>query len=201
MASTSFFDTITIEDFKTYFSIRKAFAFNTTPLWDDQITYNINAKVHSSLFDIYTSLIENNTEPLTDATAWELQFSSFTVFDEFIQEAFNEAKSKISNWINKLANTDARKKQAYLLLSAHCLQLLLQQREAIESTNAYTSGGFIASESANGVSLSYARPDNFTEITAWLTSTPFGIEYSAINKQAVDYSPIAIRPYNAFSNN
>lgn len=199
MASSSYFDIITTEDFKTYFSMRRAFAFNTAPLWDSQTIYNTGSKVYSSTFDIYTSLIESNAQPLTNTNAWELQTDPFIVFDEFVQEAFNEAKSKISHWVSKLADTDARKKQAYLLLSAHCLQLLLQQREGVESTNSYTSSGFIASESANGVSLSYARPNNFTETTAWLTSTSFGIEYNAINKQVYVASPITINPYNPFS--
>jgi hypothetical protein len=200
MSGSSYFDTVTIEDFKTYFSIRRAFTFNTTPLWDSQVPYEISFKVHSNTFEIYTSLIANNTQPLTDNTAWELQVDSLTVFDEFIQEGFNESKSKMSYWINDLPDTDSRKKQAYLLLSAHCLQLLLQQRDGIESTNAYTSGGFLASESANGVSLSYARPNSFTEATAWLTSTSFGIEYNAINKQVYIPAPFTVNPYNLFSN-
>lgn len=199
MATPSFYDTITIDDFKTYFSMRKAFAFNTTPLWDAQTTYSTNDKVHNAFFDIYISLINNNTQPLTNSTAWQIQEYDVSVFDEFITDSFQQAKSFISVYITDLKDADLRKKTAFLLLTAHLLQLLLNERGGVQSNNAYTSGGFIASESANGVSLSYSRPETFDELTASLSTTKFGIDYLAINKMVFVPKFFTVQADNPYS--
>lgn len=204
MASPSFYETITIQDFKNYFGMRRAFTFNTIPLWVSGNTYSTNEQVYNSyLFDIYTSLVDNNTQPLSNVSAWEKQdplLSSFLVFDEFIEEAFKEAQSKINKWFNALKDTDLKKKEGYLLLTAHCLTLLLRAREQLESESADTSGGFIASESANGVSISYASPSqDITAYTYWIKSTSYGISYNALSQSVYLPAPITINPYNDFS--
>ena len=197
----NFFESITIQDFKNYFAIRKAFTFNTAPLWNNTSAtpYTIDDKVYDSNFDIYTSLVDSNTQPLTNTTSWAVEKYTFLVFDEFITEAFTEALSKISAGINKLPNTDARKKEAYLLLSAHCLLLLLQEREQMESSIAFSSSGFVGSESANGVSVSYAKPNDFTLSDAWFASTQYGIKYSVISKQVTINAPFVVKLQNAYS--
>jgi len=52
----SFFDDITIQDFKDYYEITGAFNFNEFPKWDALVTYDINNQTYYTNYKIYTSL-------------------------------------------------------------------------------------------------------------------------------------------------
>lgn len=200
----SFFDDITIQDFKDYYEITGAFNFNEFPKWDALVTYDINNQTYYTNYKIYTSLQNANTGniPKTTPLFWSednQDLYPFIVFDEFITKAFDSAKSTISFVFNSLKDSDPCKTDAFMLLAGHYLQIILNQRVGIDNS-AITPAGMISSESANGVSVSFAQmTENKNLFTQFLLQTAQGRQYFELLNAKYVSRPIVVQPINDFS--
>lgn len=200
----SFFDTITIQDFKDYYEITGAFNFNEFSKWDALVTYNINNQVYYTNYKIYTSLQNSNLGNIPKITPsfWSKDNQDlypFIVFDEFITKGFDSAKSTISFVFNKLKDTDPCKKNGFLLLAGHFLQLILNERAGMDNA-AITPAGMISSESANGVSVNFTQMiENKNLFTQFLLQTTHGRRYLELLNAKYISRPIVVQPINDFS--
>lgn len=179
--STPFPENITIEDFKRYFAMRRAFSFSTYRKYDVATEFNLNEKVYEDYtFATYLSQISNNIgNALTDAGAWVLnETEPNLVFDEMITQAFELAVARPFACVFK----EEKNKPAYLLLTAHYLQLILNARNGNLGIGV-DGGGVVTSVSSISTSVGKSLLPNFDLSMAEITSTPFGAEYEAMLKR------------------
>lgn len=152
----SFFEDFTIEDFKLYHVYTSIFTFNEDYLpYSAGTTYNVNDDVYTTQFKTYKSLINTNTQPLTDISAWEQTSVQDVVFDEFITKGLEYGVNSISHVFNNLNDTDSRKRDAFMLLSGHWLENLLKTRTGSGNGQFIKEGGVVssASDGQNSFSL------------------------------------------------
>ena len=200
----SFFDSITIQDFKNYYEITGSFNFNEFPKWDASVTYSLDNKTYYTNYKIYTSLQGSNLNNIPKMTPsfWSednQDLYPFIVFDEFITKALTDAKSTISFVFNKMKNSDSSKTKSFMLLAGHYLQLILNERIGVDNS-AITPAGLISSESANGVSVSFAQTDaNNNLFTQFLLQTTQGRQYLELLDAKYVSHPIIVQPINDFS--
>lgn len=190
---SSFFDTITNNDFIDYYSLTNSFNFNEFPKWDILTNYNQDDRVYYTNYKIYQSLQNLNigNNPKTALTYWQLDNQDlypFIVFDEFITKALEQAKGIIARVFSQMQDTNPIKKEAFLLLAGHYLQLLLNQRAGIDNS-ALTDAGMISSESANGVSVSFTQLQEHKDFfTQSLIRTIYGRQYLELYR--ANYIPV-----------
>lgn len=150
------FETVTIEQFKAYFY--RDFPF--LPLYDITKTYWIDDIVFED--DIfYKSLIDNNTEELTNTDAW--QPVKGNVFDYVTDCDIEKAKTQaIVNANARFGDTDQERINIYMHLIAY--YLVVDLRNSSTGINGSYQGP-TQSKSVGDVSESYAIP-------TWLTNSP-----------------------------
>jgi len=86
-----------------------------------------------------------------------------------------------------------------MLLAGHYLQIILNQRVGIDNS-AITPAGMISSESANGVSVSFAQmTENKNLFTQFLLQTAQGRQYFELLNAKYVSRPIVVQPINDFS--
>ena len=154
------FQTVTVEQFKEYFF--RDFPF--LPLYQEGKTYFTGDIVYVEP-NFYKSLIDNNTQPVTDTEAWEVTKGDIYnyVTDADIERAMSQA---LINANSRFGADDTEKINIYLHLVAFYLVMDLR--------NAQGSGmfsGYVSSKSVGDVSESYSFP-------TWLMNEPLYGLYS-----------------------
>lgn len=166
----SVIDELTVEDFKALFARN----FPYLPVLIDGKAYFIGDEVYVEP-NFYSSLIDNNTQPVTDDSAWQVVNDSVNnyVSDSDIQRAWAEA---LSNFNLALGGTDDETKLAFLYLVAFYLAYDLQ----LASGGAYGNITFPAtSVTVGSVSESYYVPKAYLEspILSFYARNGFGLKY------------------------
>lgn len=159
---TNIFETVTIEQFKEYFS--RDFPF--LPLYIEGKTYWLDDIVYYNN-NFYKSLTDNNTSLPTDTDNWEITKGDVLdyITDGDIKKAMSQA---IINANPRFGETDEDKINIYLHLVAFYLVIDLKN-----SSSGINSSylGTVASKSVGDVSESYNFPQ-------WLTNSPIYSIYS-----------------------
>lgn len=166
----SVIDELTIDDFKKLFA--RNFPF--LPVWDASQIYFKGDKVYVEP-NFYQSLIDNNTQPVTDVNAWEPYQDSVNnyVTDADIEKAWAEAMASFNIG---LGGDEETTKLMFLYLVAFYLSYDLQ----LAVGGAYGQIIFPAtSMTAGSVSESYYVPKVFLEnpILAFYARNGFGLKY------------------------
>lgn len=146
---------ITVERFKAHFSRD----FPYLPVIEDDRAYFTGDIVYSGL-NFYESLIDGNTNPVTDTEAWKLVNISKDGYlsDDDIEKAIQEAQLGIAG-VFGADEIDV----PLLYLTAFYLVLDIKNSTAGLSSNGYAS--FVASKSVGSVSESYGIP-------SWVNNDP-----------------------------
>lgn len=166
----SVIDDLTVEDFKELFSRN----FPYLPLWVDGKIYFTGDEVYSEP-NFYQSLIDNNTQPVTDTEAWKPVNDSVDnyVSDSDIKRAWGEA---LASFNLALGGDDNTTKLIFLYLVAFYLSYDLQ----LAAGGAYGQIIFPAtSVTVGSVSESYYVPKVFLEdpVLAFYARNGFGLKY------------------------
>ena len=157
-----FFKQVTTEEFKELFA--RDFPF--LPLYQEGKAYFTDDIVYVEP-NFYKSLIDNNTQPVTDTEAWEVTKGDIYnyVTDSDIQKAMSQA---VINANYAFGSDDEERITIYLHLVA--FYLVMDLRNASMGVNgSYT--GYVSSKSVGDVSESYAFP-------TWLMNDPLYGLYS-----------------------
>ena len=154
------FQTVTVEQFKEYFF--RGFPF--LPLYQEGKTYFTGDIVYVEP-NFYKSLIDNNTQPVTDTEAWEVTKGDIYnyVTDADIQRAMSQA---IINANSRFGADDTEKINIYLHLVAFYLVMDLRNAQGLGMFS-----GYVSSKSVGDVSESYSFP-------TWLMNEPLYGLYS-----------------------
>lgn len=175
------FDTVTIEDFKNYYY--RDFAF--LPIYDATKTYWQNDIVYDNTTEtFYKSLINDNTNTLSDAGSWEkVNIDKYSyITDDDIEKAMSQAKL---NSNSRFGSDDKDRITIYLHLVAFYLCIDIQN--ASSGVNS-SYRGVMSSKSVDGVSVSY-------DIPQWMKDNPMYSLYSQ-NGYGLKYLSL-IAPYLA----
>ena len=169
----SFVDTITVEDFKSFFTRN----FPYLPVYQDGKAYAKDDVVYVEPV-FYQSLIDNNVNPVTDETSWMVISDDVNnyVQDSDIEKAMLEAKASFNEG---LGGDDDTTKLIYLYLVAFYLSYDLYLAQA----GAYGNINFPATEVKVGsVSEGYYIPKVFLEspVLSFYTRNGFGLKYLAL---------------------
>lgn len=177
--SDNILENVTVEQFKEYFM--RDFPF--LPLYQEGKTYFIDDIVYVEP-NFYKSLINNNTQPVTDTEAWDVTKGDIYnyVTDADIQKAMSQA---IVTANPAFGADDTEKINIYLHLVA--FYLVMDLRNASSGVNG-TFSGYVASKSVGDVSESYSFP-------TWLMNNPLYGIYSQ-NGYGMKYLSL-ILPYLA----
>lgn len=156
------YKTVTVEQFKKYFF--RDFPF--LPLYEEGKTYWKDDVVYVEP-DFYKSLIDNNTQPVTDADSWTKTKGDIYsyVTDADIERAMSQA---YLNRNPRFGGDDEERINIYLHLIAFYLVMDIQN--ASGGVNSSYSG-LVASKSVDGVSVSYNFPQ-------WMVNNPIYSLYS-----------------------
>lgn len=177
----SIFDNVTVEQFKAYF--KRDFPF--LPVYELYKTYWLDDIVFYKE-NFYKSLIDNNTQPLTDTDSWQKvkgdKYSYIT--DEDIEKAFTQAKP---NSNENFGETCVEKINIYLHLVA--FYLVFDIKNSSSGINSSFTGT-LSGKHVGDVSESYAIP-------AWMTENPMYSIY-AQNGYGLKYLSL-IAPYMAIT--
>lgn len=166
----SVMDDLTVEDFKELFARN----FPYLPVYQEGMTYFIDDEVYEEP-NFYRSLIDNNEQPLSDDTAWEVFKDSVNnyVTDNDIDRAWREAKVSFNL---ELCGSDEDSSIIFLYLVAFYLAYDLQ----LAAGGAYGSIVFPAtSVTVGSVSESYYVPKAYLEnpILGFYARNGFGLKY------------------------
>lgn len=175
------FDTVTVNQFKEYYY--RDFPF--LPIYDETKTYWQNDIVYDNDTEtFYKSLINDNTNALSDAESWEkVNIDKYSyITDNDIEKAMSQAKL---NSNSRFGDSDNDKITIYLHLVAFYLCVDIKNSSA--GVNSSYSG-IVASKSVDGVSTSYNIPQ-------WLMNNPMYSLYSQ-NGYGLKYLSL-IAPYLA----
>lgn len=173
------YETVTVEQFKEYFF--RDFPF--LPLYQEGKTYFEGDIVYVEP-DFYKSLIDNNTQPVTDTEAWAVTKGDIYnyVTDSDIERAMSQA---IINANPRFGSDDTERINIYLHLIA--FYLVMDLRNASGGVSGMF-GGYVSSKSVGDVSVSYSFP-------SWLMNSPLYGIYSQ-NGYGMKYLSL-ILPYLA----
>ena len=175
---TSIFQTVTVEQFKAYysrdFSFLPVFEYGKTYWTDDIVFWTDN--------NFYKSLIDDNTTTPDNTEKWQKVKGDIKdyVTDEDIMKAYTQAYANSSERFGKDCN---EKVIIFLHLMAYYLVVDLQNA-AVGINSSY--GGLVASRSVDGVSESYNFP-------TWVMNSPMYSLFSA-NGYGLKYLSL-IMPY------
>lgn len=149
---------ITVEDFKDYFTRD----FPYLPEYDENKIYFTGDEVYVAP-NFYQSLIDNNTQAVSVATAWKPIKDDVSNYlsDNDIEKAINEAMLNFN--MDLFAEDCCAARIPLLYLTAYYLVVDIKNGMAGITSNAYS--GFVASKSVGNVSESYGIP-------AWVQNNP-----------------------------
>lgn len=172
------YKTVTVQQFKEYFF--RDFPFlpffeEGKTYWKDDIVYSLSLSPSSHetgwygelTGDFYQSLIDDNTQPVTDTEAWKKVKGDIYnyVTDADIERAMSQA---YLNRNSKFGIDDKTRIDIYLHLIAFYLVMDIQN--AAGGVNS-SYAGLVASKSVDGVSVSYNFPQ-------WMINNPIYSIYS-----------------------
>lgn len=162
---------IDISSFKAYF--KRDFPY--LPLYVATKTYFKDDIVYSEN-NFYQSLIDNNTNPLTDTESWKVVKGDENeyILDEDIQKAIDQSKLKFP--ISLFDENERDVPQLFLI--AFYLVLDFKCSSSGVSGNS-ASMGFVSSKSVGSVSESYSLPSwaqNDPNYSIY-SSNPYGLKY------------------------
>lgn len=166
----SIIDSITVQDFKTRFYR----GFNYVNNWDETKTYNIGEQVFYEVNNKFYQCSKNTTISVpTTITDWILLDSNQYTSDLDIYNSYDISNFRID--LKVVNNNNA--KYLFLLLSAHCLYININNLNGLSISNQ----GNITSESVGDLSASYQVPDYMLKdpSTVWFQQSKYGIEYYA----------------------
>lgn len=177
----SILDNVTAEQFKAYF--KRDFPF--LPVYEPYKTYWKDDLVFSDE-EFYKSLIDNNTNALTNAESWQkVKGDKYAyITDEDIEKAFTQAKP---NSNENFGSNCTEKVNIYLHLVAFYLVFDIKNSSA-GINSSFT--GTLNSKSVGDVSESYGIP-------TWMTENPMYSIY-AQNGYGLKYLSL-IAPYMAIT--
>lgn len=169
----SVIDDLTIDDFKNEF--RRNFPY--LPIWEEGKAYFIDDVVYVEP-NFYQSLIDANTRPVTDTTAWVLYDDDINnyVTDEDIEKAWAEAKAVFNQSL--FCSNDVTK-LAFLYLVAYYLSYDL----SVAASGASGRIGFpVTSMHVGSVSESYYIPTVYTNnpLLYPYSLNGFGLKYLSL---------------------
>lgn len=154
---------ITVEEFKAYFTRD----FPYLPDYVDGKIYFKGDEVYVAP-NFYSSLIDNNTQPVTDSTAWQPVKDDVDGFlsDNDIQKAIAEANLSFNEALfddNVSDDYMGDRNLAFMYLTAFYLVLDIKNATSGLSSNAYSM--FVSNKSVGNVSEGYSFP-------TWVASNP-----------------------------
>lgn len=169
--------TYSVNDFKTYFSVRY-FSYLTDIMYNDETIYKVGDEVYYNN-EFFTSAIDNNIgNTPVDGTYWVTTIDSVEnyVLDTDISNAIGEASM---NFNEGLWGTEEEKKLAFGYLVAHYLCCDIQTAlQGISSTGNYP----IQSKTVGSVSVGFAIPLMYLNdpFIGYLNKTGFGQKYFSL---------------------
>ena len=172
---TSILNNVTVEQFKEYFY--RDFPF--LPVYNENLTYWKEDIVYNEAdFSFYKSLIDNNTQPLSDTQSWaKIKGNRFDyITDEDIIKAMTQA-IQIGN--DRFGETCSEKINIYLHLVA--FYLVMDIKNSSTGINSSFSGT-VQSKHVGDVSESYAIPQwvNNNPMYSIFTQNGYGLKYLSL---------------------
>lgn len=162
---------ITVENFKQYF-VRD---FPYLPYYNEEKIYFKGETVYSAP-NFYQSLIDNNTQPLSDDQSWSAVRGDVNAYltDDDIEKAIDQAQLRFPTNLFKPEERDIPE----LFLTAFYMVLDFKCSSTGINGNA-SSIGFTTSKSVGSVSESYSLPSWALNNPTYsiYTSNPYGIKY------------------------
>ena len=169
--------TYTVNDFKTYFSVRY-FLYLTDIMYSADKTYKQGDEVYYNN-EFFTSAVDNNLNNTpVDGTYWVTTIDSVEnyVLDSDISNAIGEASM---NFNEGLWGTEDEKKLAFSYLIAHYLCCDIQTAlQGVSSTGNYP----IQSKTVGSISVGFAIPLMYLNdpFIGYLNKTGFGQKYFSL---------------------
>ena len=169
---------VSIDMFKLYFLREAGLEYQAYPNWNFEETYNKDDKVTAIVnfkVGVYTSLIDDNTTPPSNASNWEIDEDETenlqnVILDSDIERAMGEAVFKF----NKRLFTEEKGKIIFLYLTMFFL--VYDRQMAASGMNGNSAAGPVIHRTVGKMSVSYAESKLFSNYPSYefLSTNDYG---------------------------
>lgn len=169
---------VTLDEFKLYFLREAGLEYQPYPSWSPDGTYSQDEKVvgiKNFKPAVFVSLIDDNTQPLTDDSAWEEDTEATedldgVILDADIERAMGEASFKF----NKSLFSEPKGKIIFLYLTMFFL--VYDKQNAASGVNGNSAAGPVIHRSVGKMSVTYMESKLYAKYPSYefLASNDYG---------------------------